>query len=137
MKTGPRRVLVLDPNPEAQEKVRELLDREDVTLYFATGLADAVHALKEVRFHCAIVDTDLGEIPGHQAVPILKAIDAALPVIVTAERNTREQEIKVCEQDIFFYYIKSFGPQELKLAVREALRVSTGSEDRGTDRRTT
>ena len=124
MKVGPRRVLVLDPSLETQDQIRELLAPEDVTLYFATGLADALHALKEVRFDCAIVDTDLPEIPGYQAVPILKAIDAALPVILTAARNTREQEIKVCEQDIFFYFIKSFGTRELKLAVQEALRVS-------------
>jgi hypothetical protein len=39
---------------------------------------------------------------------------------MTTQKNTRELEAKVREQDIFFYFIKSFGKDELKLAIHNA-----------------
>ncbi len=53
-----------------------------------------------------------------EAVPVIKTIDSKIQIIVTANRNTKELEAKVRNQDIFYYYIKSFDRRELKLAVR-------------------
>jgi hypothetical protein len=39
---------------------------------------------------------------------------------MTTKKNTKRLEAKVREQNIFFYFIKSFGKEELKLAIRNA-----------------
>ena len=126
------RILVLDPNPLAQQGVQNLLAKESFAIDMCGQLVDAVRALKEEKFNCAIVDVQLPETPGYQAVPILKAIDPSLPIILTAEKNSRELESKVREQDVFYYYIKSFDQDELRLAVIEAVRASKKDGTPGT-----
>ena len=131
MNKKPYRILVLDPNPLFQQEVVQLFPKEDFLIDCYDQLADAVGSLKETHYDCAIVDVQLPETPGYQAVPILKAISSDLPIILTAEKNTRELEAKVREQDIFYYYIKFFGSEELMLAVLEAVKTSSGDARRG------
>ncbi len=63
---------------------------------------------------------ELPEMKGFEAVSIIKNIDADTKVIMTTKKNTKELEAKVREQDIFYYFIKSFGKEELKLAIKNA-----------------
>ena len=65
------------------------------------------------------MNTKLPEIMGSEAVPVLKAIDPALKIIMMADENTMEIEKEVRKQDVFYYYIKSFDRTELELAVSE------------------
>ncbi len=122
-----QRVLVLDGNPGAQAEIEQILANDDLAIDFCSRIVDAVRSLKEAPYVAAVVDVGLADTPWDQAVGILKAVDGKLPIILTAERNTRELEIKVREQDVFYYYIKSFDAEELRLAVLEALRLSRGS----------
>jgi DNA-binding NarL/FixJ family response regulator len=68
-----------------------------------------------------IMDVDLPEMKGYEAVSILKSIDPDIKVIMTTKRNSKRLEAKVRAQDIFFYFIKSFGKEELKMAINNAL----------------
>ncbi|MCJ7679437.1 MAG: response regulator, partial [Candidatus Aminicenantes bacterium] len=54
---------------------------------------------------------------GYEAVGILKNMDPDIKVIMMTQKNTKKLEAKVREQDIFFYFIKSFGKEELILAI--------------------
>jgi len=56
------------------------------------------------------------------AVPILKDIDSTVPFILTADKNSREPEIKVCRQDIFYYFTKPFGSDEIRSAISEGFK---------------
>ncbi|MEJ2025813.1 MAG: hypothetical protein P8Y00_12545 [Deltaproteobacteria bacterium] len=48
-----------------------------------------------------------------------------LPVIVCAETNTAEMEIRIRQKRIFYYHIKSFGIEDLEMALANAiLKVS-------------
>ena len=58
---------------------------------------------------------------GYEAVAILKRIDPGIRIIMTSKANSRELEARVREQDIFFYFIKSFGKDELRLAIQNAI----------------
>jgi DNA-binding response OmpR family regulator len=126
MSREPHRVLVLDGNPGAQAEIEQILANDGLAIDYCSRIVDAVRSLKEALYVAAVVDVGLTDTPWDQAVGILKAVDGKLPIILTAERNTRELEIKVREQDVFYYYIKSFDAEELRLAVLEALRLSRG-----------
>jgi DNA-binding NtrC family response regulator len=117
------RILVLDTNPDALATIEGILQNGDLLVDHCSRIVDAVRSLKETPYSAAVVDVGLADTPWDQAVGILKAVDAGLPIILTAERNTRELESKVREQDIFYYYIKSFDAEELRLAVLEAMRL--------------
>ena len=51
----------------------------------------------------------------------MKSILPHANVIITAAQNSREQEARIRNEDIFYYYIKSFDREELRLAVQNAL----------------
>ena len=57
-------------------------------------------------------------------IPILQALDPALPIILTAEKNTRALEMGAYRQHAFYYFVKPFGVEELRLAVLQALKKS-------------
>jgi len=112
-----RKVLIIDPDIEDRKELADYLSREQYEVITGDGLTDAVKKLAQNRFPCIIVDVDLPEMKGYDAVSILKNIEPKTKVIVTTKKNSKNLEAKVREQDIFFYFIKSFGKEELKLAI--------------------
>jgi len=119
MKTGFKRILVVDPDSTAVRVLLSLLVEEGYDVEISGGIREAAEKVKDVKFDCAIMDVDLPEMAGYEAVSILKAIDPKIQVIMTAAANTPELEVKVRKEDIFYYHIKSFDAEELKEAVRD------------------
>ena len=128
MKNRVRRILVVDRDPLFAGKLNALLFSLGCEAEAVEGIADAARRLRDVNFDCVVMDEDLPEMKGHDAVPLLKAIAQEVPIIMTAARNSRELEECVRRQDVFFYYVKSFDMHELQMAIRDALR-KTGPED--------
>ena len=122
MKAGPRRILIIEPDTQAARELLSLLIREGYDVETSEGLTKAAERISQVKIDCVIMDVDLPEMMGYEAVPILKTIDPKVQVIMTAAKNTRELEAKVRQQDIFYYYIKSFDREELKEAIRDVFK---------------
>lgn len=55
-------------------------------------------------------------------IPVIKGIEKKLPIIICAASNTPELETKIRKQGIFYYHIKSFGIQDLEMAISNAVR---------------
>ena len=55
-------------------------------------------------------------------IPVIKGIEKNLPIIICAGSNTPELETKIRKQGIFYYHIKSFGIQDLEMAISNAVR---------------
>ena len=70
----PRRILILDPDPMFVKEVSMTLSSRGHEVETARKVSDAVERLKHAGFGCVIVDEDLCEIKGHDAVPVLKCI---------------------------------------------------------------
>ena len=115
-----KRILIVDPDITERTVMAAFLKGENFNVETGRGLKDAVKKIREGCFNCLIMDVDLPEIKGYEAVSILKSIDPKINIIMTAKKNTKMLEAKVREQDIFFYFIKSFGKEELKLAINNA-----------------
>jgi len=122
MKAGLRNILIVDPDTEAARGLASLFIKEGYDVEISGGITKAAERIQDVKFDCVIMDVRLPEMMGYEAVPILKAIDPKLQIIMTATDNTVELEVKVRKQDIFYYYIKSFDQQELKEAVRDVFK---------------
>lgn len=113
-------ILIIDSDERQRDQLSSFLKKEHYTVESGKGLQDAVKKISEGCFNCLIMDVKLPEIKGYEAVPIIKNIDPNIKIIMTTNRNTKKLEAKVREQDIFFYFIKSFGNEELKLAINNA-----------------
>ena len=115
-----KQILIIDPNHDERMVMASFLRSEDYAVDTGSSLTDAIKMLSGDSVSCLILDVDLPEMKGYEAVSILKNINPALKIIMTTKTNTRELEAKVREQDIFFYFIKSFSKDELKLAIHNA-----------------
>jgi DNA-binding NtrC family response regulator len=118
-----KRILVIDPNSRVRKELASCLKDERYEIEVGKSLSEAIKKISGAGYSCLILDVDLPEMRGYEAVSILKSLDPKLRIIMTAEKNTKRLEAKVREQDIFFYFIKSFGKDELKLAIRNALNA--------------
>jgi DNA-binding NtrC family response regulator len=120
MKDKEQQILIIDPNHDERMVMASFLRSESYSVDTSDSLTDAIKKLSHNSVSCLILDVDLPEMKGYEAVSILKNINPALKIIMTTKSNTRDLEAKVREQDIFFYFIKSFGKDELKLAIHNA-----------------
>jgi len=116
-----KRILIIDPDVKQRKDLAMFLKRENYYVEAGKCLTDAIKKMSEGFFNCLIMDVNLPEMKGYEAVSVLKSIDPKIKVIMTTKKNTKNLEAKVRKQDIFFYFIKSFGKEELKLAINNAL----------------
>ena len=123
-------ILVVDPDPKAVEDWRTCLAIQGLKVEGAPSVKEAAAKLKVLQCGCLIIDVDLPEMKGYEAVPILQAIQPNARVIMTAVENTKELENKVRQQDVFYYHIKSFSASELASAVTDALQASKKAQSK-------
>jgi CheY-like chemotaxis protein len=112
------RVLIIDPDPRERRDLVSFLKKDRYALETGKNLSEAIKKVSEGGFDCLVMDIDLPEMKGYEAVPILKNLDPKLRIILTTKQNDKRREAKARAQDIFYYFIKSFGKDELRLAVK-------------------
>lgn len=117
-----RKILIIDPDHETQKELLSLFSSEGYQVEISEGVTNGLQKLKNIKFDCLIMDVELPEMKGYKALPIIRTVDPKIDVIMTAARNTPELEARVRERDIFYYYIKSFDREELRLAVHDVFK---------------
>jgi CheY-like chemotaxis protein len=122
MRAGYRRILIVEPDEKVARELSSLLIGEGYDVETKDAVGKAAERVREAKFDCVIMDVNLPDMKGYEAVPILKAINPKLEVIMTAADNTVDLEEKVRKHDIFYYYIKTFDREELTEAVRDAFK---------------
>jgi CheY-like chemotaxis protein len=115
-----KRVLIIDPDHRARRDLIHSLKEEQYFIDTGKSLSEAIRKVSGGDFDCLVMDINLPEMKGYEAVPILKNLDPKLRIIMTTRKNTKHLEAKAREQDIFYYFIKSFGKDELRLAIKSA-----------------
>lgn len=114
------------------ERSRELADglsgwaqENGHQLLCVDNLRDLIMTLQQQKVNVLVLDLCLPEALGPEAIPIIKGICQRLPIIVTADENNPEQEGRVRQKGIFYYHVKSFGLDELMLAISNAMGRSS------------
>jgi len=119
------RVLVVDGDKISLEVTCALLHKEGYRVEKALRLNEVLQCLQQEKIDVLILDVEMPEMKGYEAIPLIKGIDPDLPIIITAEENSPELESQVRHQRVFYYHVKSFGIEELKLAVENAIQRSS------------
>ncbi len=122
MKDKRKRILIIDPDTQMRNEYLSLFCADDCEIDLCSGITKAIEKIQNIRFDCVIMDVDLPDIKGYKAVKILKAIDPKTEVIMTTSQNSLDLETEVRKQNIFYYYIKTFKKEELKLAVKNVFK---------------
>jgi len=90
----------------------------------ADNLKDVLLTLQENRIDTLVLDAALlAEDCGF--ISVIKGMEKDLPIIVCAEKNTPELESEIRKHQIFYYHIKSFGIEDLIMAIVNAVNGSS------------
>jgi CheY-like chemotaxis protein len=119
---GPPRVLVCDDDPLMRDTVVEALTGE----FAVEAVPRAVETLQHImrtRYDALLLDLRLPGLGGLAAVPVIKRLDARLPIIVMTGYGSYETEQAARGAGIFYYLPKPFSADELSDAVRSAVRA--------------
>ena len=84
-------------------------------------ISECISNIQQRDVHALVLDVEAPEMKWYEAIPIIKGINPSLPIIITSSQNTPELEAKIRRQKVFYYHVKSFGVEELELAVRNAM----------------
>lgn len=126
--TGKNKVLVVDPDDRSVARTTEILMSRGCDVYRAKKFQEAVQLLHSCEFECIVLDVDLCEMKDCAAIKMTRAIDPKIRIIVTSAQNDKELERRIRSEGIFYYFIKSFGEEELQIAVLNALRIHADRE---------
>lgn len=89
------------------------------------NIKDVFLAIQCEKIHVLVMDVCIPEKMGYEAISIIKSMNRNLPIIITTDENNPELESCVRQMGIFYYHVKSFGMDELMLAIANAMTRSS------------
>ena len=119
-----KRVLIVEPNKKESEKNLLLLSKEGYALRSTDRALEAIRTIQEELYTVLIMDVGVKDMDWEEAVPIIKGLDPELPIIITSSDNTPALEAAILRKKPFYYHVKTFGTDELLLAVQNAVERS-------------
>ena len=103
------------------KKLCQVFSKEGLGVNISAKASEAIRTIQQEHVSAMILDVGIKDMPWEDVVPIVKGIDASLPIIMTSSFNTPELEANILRQKTFYYHVKSFGTEDLLLAVRNAV----------------
>jgi DNA-binding NtrC family response regulator len=114
-------LLIAEHGCELSECLQPWLKENGHQLITVDNIKDVLMTLQNEKINVLVMDVCLPEAMGYEAISIIKGMYRKLPIIVTAEENNPEQESRIRQKRIFYYHVKSFGMDELMLAISNAM----------------
>ena len=113
-------ILIAEPKEILGRDLSSSLMDQGFKTVQARTLKETLLAIQKEKVDVLILDASLlGEDSGF--ISIIKGMEENLCIIVCAETNTPEFEAKIRQQRIFYYHIKSFGIEDLEMAISNAI----------------
>ncbi len=126
-----RTVLVVDDDLETQATVQDVLAAEGFTVHVAPDARTGLDLLRQHAPEAVVLDLDLPDMSGLEALPEIRTIEPEVPVIVLTGQVSVSTAVEAMRRGAFDYLPKPWRPEELVLRVNRALeRRSLASEVR-------
>ncbi len=108
--------------PQNMDKtILKLLDNHQIQYELASDHVRAVQLAYESDYQVAVIDLDNAACPIEQTIRVLRERNPNIRVLVCTDQNSRELEMKIRKEHIYYYHVKSFGVGELNTALQSAL----------------
>ena len=117
-------ILFAEPQPALPRELEPFMQEKNYEAIHVRSLKETLLTLQDRRADVLVMDASLLD-EDCEFISVIKHMEKALPVIVCAETNTPELESRIRQQGIFYYHIKSFGLQDLEMAVSNAINGLT------------
>ena len=118
--TTEKTIILAEPVRALSSELNNFLIEKGFKTIFVKTLKETLLALQNQRVDVLVLDADLLE-KDCGFISVIKGMEKDISVIVCSEINTPELESKIRQQRIFYYHIKSFGIQDLEMAISNAV----------------
>ena len=115
-------ILIVDTDEVSRTSLSSFLSKIGYQIEIAQSAGETIQKVQNMDIDVVIMDVELSGMKGYEIIPILKKIDAHLPIIMTSTDTSLELAKKVREAGIFFYEIKPLDFEEIRLAVKDACK---------------
>jgi len=116
-------ILIAEPTESLSSKLKSFLTDLGISMIQQKTLKETLMTLQDRSVDVLLLDSNLLE-EDCGFITVIKGIAENLRIIVCAETNTPEFESSARQQRIFYYHIKSFGTQDLEMAISNAINYS-------------
>ena len=116
-------ILIAEPTETLSQELRPFLDKIDLNLIQTQTVKETLMTLQNMSVDVLLMNSCLLE-EDCGFISIIRGIAEDLRIIICAENNTPEFESNARQQRIFYYHIKSFGTQDLEMAISNAINYS-------------
>ena len=115
-----KNILIAESSDLLASQLDAFVSEMNYSIIRARTLKETLLVLQNQAVDVLLMDADLLQ-EDCGFISIIKGMEESLPIIICAETNTPEFESKIRQQRIFFYHIKSFGSQDLEMAISNAV----------------
>lgn len=121
MKTK-KRILIVDDEVMLKMILKKILVEEGYAVFCVNSGRSAIRNIKRKKFDLVLLDLEMPGIDGIKTLEIIRKIDKDLSVILLSAHLTKDSIKKAVKLGISSYIEKSFKLDEIKFAVKKALK---------------
>ena len=114
-------VLFIDNEPELIESLTLDLIKEGYKVESVIRLGDALEKIVNQTVALVIVEIDISTV--FNIVSAIIKVNKTVPIITVTEDDSIETQIKVRQEGIFFYFVKPFTVEDMKVVIYSALNL--------------
>jgi DNA-binding response OmpR family regulator len=116
-------LLLITKSEQNRPELLSFLTSNQINFDTAEDQLVGIQKAYQSQYDVVVLDAEEGSYHIDKAIRILKDCNPKVRIIVRTELNTRELEIKVRKENIFYYHVNSFGNQEFTSALSSALEL--------------
>lgn len=117
-------LLVIDDEPSILHAFRRAFREPDVTLLTAGSATEGIQLAAQDRPDAVILDVELPDLSGLEALGRLRELDPKVPIIVITGHGTTETAIEATKLGAYDYLFKPLELDELRELVARAVEIS-------------
>jgi len=121
-------ILIVDDDIYLTKLLGKMLVREGYSVETAESGDKAIEEVSKKRYDILLLDIHMEGIDGIEAIPLIKKINANIPIIIITADHSPSTEKRIRREDIFYYLLKPFEFEELRKAVKSALSKKKNTE---------
>lgn len=115
------KILIIDDEPALRQTLGAILKRANYTPVLASTGHEGIEKLKSEQFELVFLDIKLPDVMGVDLLPIIREIDAALPVIILTAHATLEAAMQAVRGGARDFMLKPIDPPNILERVENLL----------------
>jgi len=116
-------LLVADDDPLLREGMAEVLEREGYRIFLADGGLRAVEIARTERIHCSVLDVNMPDLSGIEALRRLAEFLGRMPSILVSGEASEQVVREALSVGAFTFLRKPVPPETLRTSVARALEA--------------